>query len=364
MKVSKRMVSLFMVLLMLVAVVASCGPSETPTDPTQPGTTKAPETTETPEATEAPEKSLKMVMITDAGGLGDGGFNDMAWHGLEMARDELGFEIGVIESTEAAQFAPNISQAAEQGYDIVVCVGFLFVDVLAEVAPQYPDTSFIMIDAQVEGDNVYSFLFDVQESSYLAGALAALVTEGDTYGFVGGMEIPVVLAWESGYVSGVKTIKPDAEVKTAYVGTFSDPGDAKELALAQFNDGAEVVLECSSGGAIGVIEAARDADKAFIATDKSKDSFAPGYELTAALAHRDQAVFNAAKLLADGTAVPGTTHLTMKDGVFGLPEDTEARYGADVVAKINQLIELVKSGEVVVPATREAVAAFEPPVLD
>jgi basic membrane protein A len=309
------------------------------------------------------DEAKSIVMITDTGGLGDGGFNDMAWHGLEMVRDELGYRIGIIESTEAAQYAPNIAQAAEQGYDIVVCVGFLFVDVLAEVAPQYPNTKFIMIDAEVEGANVYSFTFEVQESSYLAGALAALVLKENIFGHVGGMEIPDTLAWESGYVAGVKTIKPDAEVKTAYVGTFADPGKAKELALAQFSGGAAVVMEVSSGGAIGVIEAARDAGRLFISTDKSKDSFAPGFELTSALAKRDYAVFNAAKMIDDGTAKPGNTNLSSKDGVFGLPEDTEQRYGAETAAVVKKLQEMIIRGELVVPSTRDEVKAFTAPKL-
>jgi basic membrane protein A len=309
------------------------------------------------------DENQSIVMITDTGGLGDGGFNDTAWHGLEMVRDELGFKIGIIESTEAAQYAPNIAQAAEQGYNIVVCVGFLFVDVLAEVAPQYPDTKFIMIDGEVAGSNVYSFTFEVQESSYLAGALAALVCKENIFGHVGGMEIPDTLAWESGYVAGIKTVKPNAEVKTAYVGTFADPGRAKELALAQFNAGAVAVMEVSSGGAIGVIEAARDAGKLFISSDKSKDVFAPGFELTSATAKRDYAILNAVKMIYDGTAKPGKTNLSTKDGIFGLPENTGERYGAETLAVINKLQEMIVRGELVVPNTREKVNSFTAPKL-
>lgn len=367
-----------LVLIMLLSLMVACGggqettPSEDsgsesaepkPADQDKPEDEKEPaDEPKEPEA--APEEVLSAVMVTNSSGLGDGGFNDMAWAGLQRAEKELGSEIAVIESTEAAQLAPNVAAAAEQGYDVVVCVGFLFIDVLKEIAPQYPDTKFIMIDGAVEGDNVYSFIFDVKESSYLAGALAGLVIEEDKFGYVGGMEIPVVLSWESGYVSGIKTTRPDAEVTTAYVGTFKDPGRAKELALAQFNSGAGVCMEVSSGGAIGVIEAAQDAGKLFIATDKSKDSFAPGFEFTAALAKRDTAVFEAIKRISDGSAQPGVSTLTIKDGVFGLPDDTEERYGSDVMAKVNKLYEMIVAGEIVVPGTREEVEAFVPPVID
>ncbi len=366
MKSMTKSIALALALLLAATLLAACGggaPSSAAPAPAAPS--EAPQPGDAaPEATgEGQGEGMSMVMITDAGGLGDGGFNDMAWAGLEMARDDMGFEIGVIESSEAAQFAPNIQQAAEQGYDIVVCVGFLFVDVLTEVAPQYPDTSFIMIDAEVEGDNVYSFMFDVQESSFMAGALAGLVREETVFGYVGGMEIPVVEAWESGFISGIKTTKPGAEVRTAYVGSFADPGKAKELALAHFNAGAGVCMEVSSGGAIGVIEAAQEAGKEFVATDQSKDSFAPGSEFTAALAKRDFAVYNAAKMIFEGTAVPGTTYLSMKDDVFGLPENTEERYGAEVMATLSQLMEMIVNGELDVPATRDEVAAYEAPAL-
>ncbi len=366
MRFKKKSLAFVLALLMVVGLLAGCSGAASSSAAAPASSAPAASSAAMAGGSSAPAAAgdkMSMVMITDAGGLGDGGFNDMAWAGLEKAKAELGVEIGVIESTETAQFATNIQQAAEQGYDIVVCVGFLFVDVLAEVAPQYPDTKFIMIDAEVEGDNVYSFMFDVQESSYLAGALAGLVRGEDVFGYVGGMEIPVVLAWESGYVSGIKTTKPDAEVKTAYVGTFADPGKAKELALAQFGSGAGVVMEVSSGGAIGVIEAAEESGNEFIATDKSKDSFAPGSEFTAALAKRDEAVFEAAKMIVDGSAKAGTTYLSMKDGVFGLPEDTAERYGDDVMATIDKLQQMIIDGELDVPATRDEVAAFQPPKL-
>lgn len=364
--VVKRRMSMLLALMMLVTLLAGCGSNQASNTPetTAQGTTAAPASTS--EATPAPEaKPLKMAMITDSGGLGDKGFNDSIWKGMNKAKDELGFEINAIESTEAAQYGPNIAAAAEQGYDIVVCVGFLFVDVLAEVAPKYPDTKFVMIDGDVKGDNVYSYQFDVEQSSYLAGALAGLVQkDSKKFGYVGGMEIPVTLAWESGYVSGIKTTSPDAEVMTAYVGSFADPGKAKELALTQFNNGASAVMEVSSGGAIGVAEAARDANKKFIATDNSKDALAPGFELTSALCKRDEAVFAVAKMIKEGTAKPGTTFLTVKDGIFGLPDNSEQLYGADVMAKINKLNEMLTKGEIVVPKNREEVKAFKYPQIN
>lgn len=362
--VVKGKLAMILVLVMVVSLFAGCGASQK-SDPAD-TTTQTKETTQAeatqPEQTQEEEK-LSMVMITDAGGLGDKGFNDIIWKGMQKARDELNYDIQVIESSEAAQFGPNIAAAAEQGYDIVVLVGFLFTDVLAQVAPQYPDTHFVMIDGEVPGDNVYSFKFELQESGYLAGALAGLQSKSNKFGVVGGMEIPDVVAWESGFASGIKTTRPDAEINITYVGSFADPGKAKELALAHFSNGADICMEISSGGAIGVIEAARDANKEFVATDSSKDDLAPGREFTAALAKRDEAVFAVAKMIKEGTAKPGITYLSMEDGIFGLPEDTEARYGSEAVATVNKLKEKILSGEIDVPKTKDEVAAFQVPQL-
>lgn len=356
----KRRIAWLLVLGLLLGVLGACssgtaedgGTADTAADGAEP-------------AAQTEQNGLRMAMITDTGGLGDNGFNDMAWAGMERARDELGYEIGLIESTEASQYAANIAAAADQGYNVIVCVGYLLADALAEVAPQYPDVKFLIIDGSVEGDNVFSFVYNMQEASFLAGALAAYVLpDCDVFGAVGGMEIPDVIAWATGYQAGVLTVNPDAQLPLSYVGSFADPGIAKELALAQYNQGAEVVLEISSGGAIGVIEAAEEAGKLFIATDQSKDNLAPGCELTAALAGRDMAVFEAAKEILEGTAQPGITHLSMEDGVFDLPDYTEEKYGADAAAFVETIKQMILDGEIVVPRTQEQLAEFVPPVLE
>lgn len=150
-RILKSKLAIVLVLMLILSAVAGC--ADTKPEPTGSATTPeitAEATSEgTTKSTEA--AAMKMVMITDAGGLGDKGFNDLIWMGMQRAEAELGYEIAVIELNEAAQYGPNTAAAAEQGYDVVICVGFLFVDMFGEVAPQYPDTNFVMIDANVTG---------------------------------------------------------------------------------------------------------------------------------------------------------------------------------------------------------------------
>lgn len=116
----KKWFAALLTVCMMLGLLSACGNNDKPADSSGEGN---------------PDAKWKMAMITDTGGLGDNGFNDMAWAGMEMARDELGFEIGIIESTEASQYAANISAAADQGYNVILCVGYLLADALAEVAP-------------------------------------------------------------------------------------------------------------------------------------------------------------------------------------------------------------------------------------
>lgn len=341
----KKFLALILALIMTLSL-AACGDNATKEDENQ-------------------TDALKLCMITDTGGLGDNGFNDMAWAGMEMCRDEFGCQIDVIESSEAALYASNVTSACDQGYDVVILVGYLLEDALKEVAPLYPDTSFIIIDGSVDGDNIYSFKYDMQESSFLAGAVAATVLKDcDTFGVVIGMEIPDCIRWGSGWISGIKAINPDATVLTSAVGSFADPDIAKEQAKEMYAKGAKAIMEVSSGGAIGVIEAAAETGNYFVATDKSKDDLAPGSELTAALAGRDMSVYAAVKAIMDGTATPGTKQLKMEDGVYNVPEYTADKYGQDVADMVETLKAMIISGKIVVPTTYEEAQNFQAISLD
>ena len=360
----KKLLALLMALAMTAMLLAGCssGGGDAAEEPAAEATEEAAEEAAEPaeEAAEPAGEALKMCMITDAGGLGDNGFNDMSWAGMEKARDDFGFEIGIIESTEAAQYVANITQACDQGYNIIVCVGFLLADPVAEVAPMYPDVKFLLMDGEVEGENVYSFKYKMNEASFIVGALTAkYLPDSDTYGVVIGMEIPDTISWESGFIAGVKAINPDATVLKSTVGSFQDPDIAKEMALKMFDQGAAAVMEVSSGGAIGVIEAAVEADKYFIATDKSKEDQGPGHEWLACLAGRDAAVYEAAKEISEGTDEPGVKILTTADGVFGIPDYTEERLGADAVELAATLQQMIIDGEIEVPNSVEEAEAFQ-----
>ncbi|NOK07207.1 BMP family ABC transporter substrate-binding protein, partial [Myxococcus xanthus] len=154
--------------------------------------------------------------------VGDQSFNTLANEGGLRAQEELGITFNVLESQTAADYVRNLTDAAESG-DITIGVGFLLTDALAEVAAMYPDHKFALIDSETEAENVVNYLFAEQEGAFLGGALAALTTQTNQIGYVGGVRIPPVMRYEVGYVAGARSVNPDIEIAIAYADDFEDP---------------------------------------------------------------------------------------------------------------------------------------------
>ena len=197
------------------------------------------------------EEPLKVALVY-SGFLGDKSFNDLAHEGAQKAIEDFGVEVQELESGEAADWEANFVAMADAGYDLVIGVSTQFSEIMKKHCPDYPDTKFAMIDGVSDaGDNVVSTLFAQNEGSFLAGAAAAMLTtktdipginDKKIIGWVGGMDIPVLHDFYVGYEQGAKYIDPDIEILQSFAGTFTDALKGKELANAQINQGADVVM--------------------------------------------------------------------------------------------------------------------------
>lgn len=296
---------------------------------------------------------FKVGMVTDVGGLGDQSFNDAAWRGLQKAEEEFGIEITVVESSTMNDYVPNLISLAEQGYDMVWAIGFLMTDALNEVAAMYPDTTFGIIDAVVDQPNVASVTFEEHEGSYLVGVIAGLMTEKDKVGFIGGMEMPLIEKFEAGFVAGVKAVNKEADVVIGYTGAFDDPGAGKELALTQFNQGADIIYHASGACGIGVIKAAAEKGLYAIGVDSPQAHLAPYNVLTSMLKRVDVAVYNEVKALYEGTFEPGHKVYGLdKDGV-GYSEHALAKVPPRYIEIVEDYKEKIINGEITVPTVPE-----------
>lgn len=324
-------------------------------------------------AAEAPaegEKKFKAAMLTDLGGLSGSedtkGFTDLCWDGFVKARDELGIEILLIEAREQADYEPNLVKAAEQGYDYVLGCGFLLTDAINAVAPRFPETKFAIVDSVVEGENTESIVFAEHEGSFLVGAIAAGMSETGTIGYVGGMEVPSIIKFEAGYIAGARAINPDIEVLSAYAGSFTDAAKGKELALGQFNKGADIIFHASGGTGLGVIEAATQVEKYAIGVDIDQDALSKGFVLVSMLKRVEVGVFNSLKDTIEGNFKGGIRVNDLKSNGVGYSDMrfTKDKVPAELLAKVDKLAEMIKAGDVVVPDTMEALDAFTPPTVE
>ncbi|MGD1821139.1 MAG: BMP family lipoprotein [Pleomorphochaeta sp.] len=313
--------------------------------------------------TASEDDGFSMVMVTNVTGLGDEGFNDAAWKGMQRAEQELGASISVIETGEQSQYVPGLQTACEQGYDIVVAVGFLLLDAVTQVSAQYPDTNFIMIDGYVDADNVASVLFKENEAAYLSGIIAAMTTESGKVGFIGGMEQPAPIRFESGWKAGVASVDPSISNTISYVGSFGNPGAGKEQASLMYKQGIDVIQLAAGGTEVGCIEAAVDNGKWVIPCDKDKSDLAGKQQLTASIKKIDEAVMAIASEAAKGSFPAGKRELGLAEGAVGYPESVRSSVSSDILAVVDDATAKIISGEIVVPSTRDQYAAFVAPSL-
>lgn len=200
-------------------------------------------------------------LVYDAGGKFDGSFNEGTWRGVDQAIQELEpeWEIELLEFEGTPDTAgEGQRRIASQGAELIVAPGFAQADALSGTAREFPDTSFVIIDAVVEEPNVRSVLFKEQEGSFQVGYIAGTLSQTGVVGFVGGMDIPLIRAFDLGYQEGVEAACPDCRIISNYVGTtadaWNDPTRAKELATNQHSQGADIIYHAAGGSGFGVID--------------------------------------------------------------------------------------------------------------
>lgn len=290
------------------------------------------------------------ALMFDLGGKFDKSFNEAAYNGAERWRAETGGSYREIEMQAAAQRVQFARRLAEAGSNPVVVMGFQNAPTLEEVAPDYPDTSFVLIDAVVDLPNVRSVIFAEHEGSYLVGMLAAMANESGTISFVGGMDIPLITAFACGYAQGAKAVNPDINVIVNYTGdtpaAWNDPVRGGEIARAQISQGSDVVFAAAGGTGLGVLQAAEDGGVFSIGVDSNQNHLHPGSVLTSMLKLVDQAVYDA---FMDGPGLEtGVVVMDLAAGGVGYAMD---EHNADLIsAEMQEAVEAAKaaiiSGEV------------------
>ena len=289
------------------------------------------------------------AIMFDLGGKFDKSFNESAFNGAQRWAEETGGTYAEFELTAEPQREQAIRRFAEQGYNPVITVGFMSATPLEQIAPDYPDTRFVIVDAVVDQPNVRSVVFSEQEGSYLVGMLAGLASQSGTVGFVGGMDIPLIRKFGCGYAQGVKAVNPDATVIANFTGTtpaaWNDPAKGSELTLAQIDQGADVVFAAAGATGVGVLQTAADSGIMSVGVDSNQNYLHPGSVLTSMVKRVDNAVFEAMAAGAEvetGVQVMGVGN----EGVgYALDENNEALVTDEMRAQVDAASAQIASGE-------------------
>ncbi|MEG0288456.1 MAG: BMP family ABC transporter substrate-binding protein [Carnobacterium sp.] len=290
-------------------------------------------------------------LVSDFSGIDDKSFNQAAWEGLQAWGKEQGMEKGIkgydyIQAESASDYTMNLQTLSNNGFDTVVAMGFKLTEALTDVAPEYPETNFAIIDVEMPSmDNVASLVFKDNESAFLAGVAAGETTISNQVGFIGGQESEAVDRFEAGFIQGVKMSNPEAEVRVEYVGSFADSAKGKAIAAAMYTNGADVIYQAAGDSGNGVFSEAKDRMNAkpneklwVIGADRDQTEEGQyndgSVTLTSTLKQTGNAIQDIANRSADGE-FPGGEVLN-----YGLAEDgvglTEGQLSEEALKKITE----------------------------
>ncbi len=357
----RSVLALFLIGVLAFSVVASgCIGGEKTTTPTQ--TPSSPATSSPAQTTTEEKPKLKgaIAVVYDIGGRGDLSFNDMAYMGASKAAKDFGLELKEVQSKSESDYLPNLRLLAQSGkYDLIIAVGFMMTDAVKQVADEFPNQKFAIVDGFIpDKPNVVSILFKENEGSALAGALAGLIAANDgkdKVGIVLGIEIPVLYKFEGGYRFGIKWAEDyykkktgkdvNIEVLYTYTGSFTDPAKGKTAAQAQLGQGAWVIYQVAGAVGLGVFDAVSEYLKSqgkemgppfAIGVDSAQDWIKPGVIIASMMKRVDVGVYKAVEMVVKGKWKGGIMELGLADGGVGLSTID------DVKAMFNSLPEDVK----------------------
>ena len=336
-----RLTKLFVALCILTATLAAtaCGPGSYAKDD---------------------KTKVHVGIVFDIGGKDDRSFNAAAWEGVQRAAKDFPIVLRNVEPGDPTSIEPAMRAFAERGYDLIIGVGFAQAPIMREVAKDYPNLDFAIIDGDIEGmKNVASLKFREHEGSYLVGMIAARESRTGVLGFIGGMDIPLIHKFEVGYEEGARAVNPNIRVIPNYVGVtdaaWNNPGKGKELAVAQIGKGADVIFTAAGNSGLGAFDAAEQAGKTngrancyVIGVDSDQDWVKPGFVLTSMVKRVDEAVYQIVRDRVNNN-FQGGIHLygLENNGVgYALDQYNKNLIAPDVLREVEEARQKIINGQI------------------
>jgi len=322
------------------------------------GCDRVKEVIDTTGTSESGAMQLKVTMIYPNDCVGSAAYCDGFHIGVTTAESELGIVLAEVNGNENDPVATEmVMRTAAQNSDLVITAGYQMGDILRRVAPEFPDVQFSIFDVVLDMPNVVSVNYNSNEGSFLVGAIAALKSESGKIGYIGGADVPLLHEFEAGYLAGIREINPTAEITVQYISSdatgFIQPEKAKEIALAQYASGVDVIYTAAGGSGQGVLEAAQETQNYIIWVDSNGNDLAPGLVLTSMAKALPASVMRIIRETVDGNFTPGVRYFGLEDGglYYAVDEHNRPLLSDDILAKVESLKAKIINGEIVVPDT-------------
>lgn len=209
--------------------------------------------------TSAQDDAFRAAIVMP-GNITDQSWNQTGYEGIKRAEEELGIEVAYSEQVPQPDQLEAIADYARRGYDVVIGHGGEFVDAVERAAERHPDTLFAVTNGFVSGENLASVTFNFKQFGYVIGFIAAKMSDGETAGYLSAQQIKVATDLEEGFRQGFQSVHPEAEILVTYTNDWDDVAKAKEAALNQINQGADVIFPLLDNGQIGALQAAQEQD--------------------------------------------------------------------------------------------------------
>lgn len=254
------------------------------------------------------------VMLSDAG-LGDQSFSDIAFEGLEKARDELDITFDYRELEISGTYKQGLEELMAEGQDLIIGIGFAVQEDLETIATANPNQQFLLIDAKSDLPNIHNVTFKDNEGSFLIGALAAMKTKNNVIGFIGGVKNPVIEGFEDGFVAGAKHVNPEVEILSVYADDFGNEQLGASITRDMIEQGADFIYPAAGFTGVGAILAAQKAGIHAFGVDSDQFFIAEDTIVSSMLKRVDTAVYQAINEIVE------TGSISEKDMVLGLKDN-------------------------------------------
>lgn len=272
-------------------------------------------------------------------------FTDLTWKGFEKIEETYGAQVKLIEALDKAEYAEQIRAMAEMGANPIYTMFDTVSAVAVELAPEYPDTKFCLIDSSLDTvhENVANVYVDSLEPAFISGVVAAKTTESGTIGWIGSLDIPVINRFRDAYVAGAAYAAPEVTVQTAYVGDDSDTVKAGEQAKIMINQGADVIFQTANLAGLGVIQACSEENIKCIGVDEWQGGVDPCV-FWSSLTDISGAVFDSFTAYKEGNFTAGRTDYGVKtDSAIFDQRDYDA-LSDELKTEVDQIVEGIKNG--------------------